>query len=163
MIFTSRLTSQWLENFMKHSWKSLKVCSDLYPSPDNDFYNRLLPDIFGYNFWKCQIQLFLLFCFYFVQQSRKNSTALKTALLQLYIKFSSGLVELAVCIQSKVSWSKLSKVEEKWAKLHVEKHKQSCLNGVYFCKSGKMKKYKLIYQRMKTIQCRLSKTSRCVF
>ena len=36
-------------------------------------------------------------------------------------------------------------------------------NVVYNCKSGKMKKSKLIYQRMDIIQCRLLKSSKCDF
>ena len=59
LIFASCLAVQWLGNITKHSWKSSKVCSDLFPSPDNDFYNGLLPDIFGYNFRKYPIRFFL--------------------------------------------------------------------------------------------------------
>ena len=35
-------------------------------------------------------------------------------------------------------------------------------NGLYYCKSGKMMKYKLICQRIDIIQCRLLKSSKCV-
>ena len=40
---------------LQTNWKFIQTVS--YPSPDNDFYNWLLPDIFGYNFQKCQLQL----------------------------------------------------------------------------------------------------------
>ena len=152
LIFTSHLTSQWLENFTKHSWKSLKVCSDLYPSPDNDFYNRILPDIFGYNFRKYQLQLFL-FCLYFVQQSRKTQLHWK---LHWKLHFFSSKSSFQVCYLSLHSeQGKLSKVEQNWAKLRLEKHKQSCLNGVYFCKSDNSIEPKSIFQEMDIIQIRL--------
>ena len=123
--------------FYERLLEVFKVWFDIYPSPDKDFSNWLLPDIFGYSFQKYQLQLFL----------NSQETTVCWENLQLIQFFDS----FCVCFVQQ-SWGKLSKTSSR--------NVNRVVSMVFIF--AKVTILSNLNQGMNTVQIRLLKTSRSV-
>ena len=120
-------------------WKCLKVWFVVYPSPDNDFYIWLLPDIFGYNFQKCQLQL----CCWANFQLQRRAELKNATMGTQFSRQRACVTSTAVLVQH--SSTHTSSYPRELSKTQLDFQK---FNGVYHCKSGKLMETKLIDQGM---------------